>query len=139
MWHTGLVALRHVCYLPRPQMKPGPPALAGRFFTTEPPEKPCESENVSHSVMSYSATPWTVAHQAPLSMEFSRQEHWSGLPFPSGDLPNPGVEPWSLELAGRFFSTEPRGKPCGCVLIKLYLYKQAAGLWAMICTSPVLG
>ena len=39
------------------------------------------------------ATPWTVAHQAPPSMEFSRQEHWSGLPFPSpGDLPNPGIE-----------------------------------------------
>ena len=42
------------------------------------------------------ATPWTVAHQAPLSMEFSRQEHWSGLPSPSpGDLPNPGIEPRS--------------------------------------------
>ena len=39
------------------------------------------------------ATPWTVAHQAPLSMGFSRQEYWSGLPFPSpGDLPNPGIE-----------------------------------------------
>ena len=41
-------------------------------------------------------TPWTVAHQAPPSMEFSRQEYWSGLPFPSpGDLPNPGIEPSS--------------------------------------------
>ena len=40
------------------------------------------------------ATPWTVAHQAPLSMKFSRQEYWSGLPFPtSGDLPDPGIEP----------------------------------------------
>ena len=40
------------------------------------------------------ATPWTVAHQAPLFMEVSRQEYWSGLPFPSaGDLPNPGMEP----------------------------------------------
>ena len=40
--------------------------------------------------------PWTVAHQAPLSMGFSRQEYWSGLPFPSpGDLPNPGMEPVS--------------------------------------------
>ena len=40
------------------------------------------------------ATPWTIACQAPLSMEFSRQEYWSGLPFPSsGDLPNPGIEP----------------------------------------------
>ena len=41
-------------------------------------------------------TPWTVAHQAPPSMGFSRQEYWSGLPFPSpGDLPNPGIEPGS--------------------------------------------
>ena len=40
------------------------------------------------------ATPWTVAYQAPQSMEFSRQEYWSGLPFPSpGDLPDPGIEP----------------------------------------------
>ena len=43
------------------------------------------------------ATPWTVAHQAPLSMEFSRQEYWSGVPFPSpGHLPNPRIEPVSL-------------------------------------------
>ena len=45
------------------------------------------------------ATPWTVAHQAPLSVGFSRQEHWSGLPFPSpGDLPDPGIEPRSPAL-----------------------------------------
>ena len=44
-------------------------------------------------------TPWTVAHQAPLSMGFSTQEYWSGLPFPSpGDLPEPGTEPWSPAL-----------------------------------------
>ena len=55
-----------------------------------------------------------VAHQAPLSMEFSRQEYWSGLSFPtSGDLPNPGIEPMSLAspaLAGEFCTTEPPGK-----------------------------
>ena len=55
------------------------------------------------------ATPWTVAYQAPLSMGFSRQEYWSGLPFPSpGDLPDPGIEPMSLmspALADRFFIT----------------------------------
>jgi len=46
------------------------------------------------------ATPWTAAHQAPLSMEFSREEYWSGLPFPSpGDLPNPGIEPVSTSPA----------------------------------------
>ena len=54
-------------------------------------------------------TPWTVACQAPLSMEFSRQEYWSGLQFPSpGGLPNPGTEPRSLvfpALAGGFFTT----------------------------------
>ena len=51
-------------------------------------------------------TPWTVAHQSPLSMEFSRQEYWSRLPFPSpGDLPNPGITPLSLALAGGFFNT----------------------------------
>ena len=56
------------------------------------------------------ATPWTVACQAPLSMGFSRQESWSGLPFSSpGDLSNPGIEPMSPALAGRFFITEPPG------------------------------
>ena len=49
---------------------------------------------VSRSVMSDSVTPWTVAHQASLSMEFSRQEYWSGSPFPSPEeLPNPGIKP----------------------------------------------
>ena len=58
------------------------------------------------------ATPWTVACQAPLSMGFSRQEYWSGLPFPSpGALPDPGTEPEFPALAGRFFTTEPPGKP----------------------------
>ena len=51
------------------------------------------------SVMSDSATLWTVAHQAPLSMGFFRQEYWSGLPFPSpGDLPKPGIEPTSPDF-----------------------------------------
>ena len=53
-----------------------------------------------------------IACQAPLSMGFSRQEYWSGLPFPSpGDLPNPGIKPRSPALAGGFFTTEPPGKP----------------------------
>ena len=60
-------------------------------------------------------TPWTVAHRTPQSMRFSRQEYWSGLPFPSpGDLPNPGTESESLAslaMAGKFFTTEPPGKP----------------------------
>ena len=59
-----------------------------------------------------SATPWTVAHQAPLSMGFSRQDYWSGLPFPSpGDLPDPGIQPTSPALAGGFLTTVPPGKP----------------------------
>ena len=56
-------------------------------------------------------TPWTVTHQDPLSLGFSRQEYWSGLPFPSpGGLPHPGIEPLSPALAGGFFTTEQPGK-----------------------------
>ena len=63
------------------------------------------------SVQPY-ATPWTVAHQTPLSMELSRQEYWSGLPFPPpGDLPDPGTQSASPTLVGRFFTSEPPGKP----------------------------
>ena len=55
--------------------------------------------------------PWTIAHQVPLSVEFSKQEYWSGLLFPTpGDLPNPGIKSMSLaspSLAGGFFTTEP--------------------------------
>ena len=51
------------------------------------------------------ATPWTVAHQAPLSMGFSRQEYWSGFPSP-GDLPDPGIEPRSLALQEDSLPTE---------------------------------
>ena len=76
------------------------------------------------------AIPWTVAYQAPRPMGFFRQEYWSRLPFPSpGDLPNPGIEPTSPAVAGRFFTTrevfwatrEPSSptytwlSPCFCV------------------------
>jgi len=58
------------------------------------------------------ATPWTVAYQASLSMGFSRQEYWSGLPFPSpGDLPDPGIEPGSPTLEADTLTSEPPGKP----------------------------
>ena len=58
------------------------------------------------------AIPWTVAYQALPLMGLSRQEHWRGLPFPSpGDLPDPRIKPVSPALAGRFFTTEPPGKP----------------------------
>ena len=55
------------------------------------------------------ATPWTVAYQAPPSMGFSRQEYWSGLPFPSpGDLPNPGIEPRSPALEANALTSATR-------------------------------
>ena len=58
------------------------------------------------------ATPWTVAYQAPPSMEFSRQEYWSRLPFPSpGDLPDPGIELGSLALKADSLLAELSGKP----------------------------
>ena len=58
------------------------------------------------------ATPWTVAHQAPLSMAFPRQEYWSGLPFASpGDFPNPGIKLPFPTLAAGFFTTETPGEP----------------------------
>ena len=58
------------------------------------------------------ATPWTVAYQAPLSMGFSRQGYWSGLPFPSPeDLPDPGIEPMSPTLQADALLSEPPGKP----------------------------
>ena len=56
-------------------------------------------------------TPWTVAHQAPLSMGFSRQEPWSGLPCPSpGDLPDPGIKPRSPAFQANYYPSEPSGK-----------------------------
>ena len=56
-------------------------------------------------------TPWTIAHQASRSMGFSKQEYWSGLPFPSpGDLPNPGIEPGSPASQSDSLPTEPPGK-----------------------------
>ena len=74
--------------------------IAGRFFTMEPPGKPStlDAGVLSHlSHVQLFVTPWTVAHQVTLSMDFSRQEYWSGLPFPSsGDLPNPGIKPGLL-------------------------------------------
>ena len=84
----------------------------GGFFTTEPLGKPYAQSVCMLSRFSrvqLFATLWTVAHQAPLSVGFSRQDCWSGLPWPApGDLPNPGIELTSLKspaLAGGFFTT----------------------------------
>ena len=70
----------------------------------------CVCQSLSH--VRLFATPWTVAHQVPLSMEFSRQEYWSGLPFPSPrDLPHSGIESGYPALQAYSFRSEPPGKP----------------------------
>ena len=84
--------------LPDPEIESGllvSPALAGGFFITIPPGKP-------------NFSPWTAAHQAPLSLGFSRQEYWSGEPFSSpGDLPNPGIKPGSPVWQADSLPSEP--------------------------------
>ena len=70
----------------------------------------CVSESLSH--VQLFATPWTVAHRAPLSMKFSRQEYWSGLPYPPpGDLPDPGTKPRSPALQADSLPSKTSGKP----------------------------
>ena len=70
-----------------------------------------KSEVKSLSRVRLFVTPWTVAYQAALSMGFSRQECWSGLPFPSpGDLPDPGIEPGFPALEADALTSEPPGK-----------------------------
>ena len=71
----------------------------------------CVCAQLLHCVQLF-VSPWTIACQAPLPVEYSRQEYWNGVPSPSlGDLPDTGVEPKSPALAGGFFTTEPAGKP----------------------------
>ena len=73
------------------------------------------------------ATPWTVAHQALLSLGFSRQEYWSGFPFPSpGDLPDPGIEPGSPALQADSSPPEPPGKP------NFYLFTYAFKIYLIL-------
>ena len=77
------------------------------------PSWKCKNESVSRSVVSNSfATPWTLPHQAPVSIGFSRREYWRGLPFPSPrDLPDPGIKPRSPALQPDSLPSEPPGKP----------------------------
>ena len=102
-------------------------ANSGRQWRTGKPRvlQSLESQRVGHylvtqselcstkwfcSVMSNSVIPWTVVYQAPLSMEFSRQKYWSGLPFPSPeDLPDPGIKPRSPTLQADALPSEPPG------------------------------
>ena len=80
-------------------------------------------------------TPWTITRQAPLSMEFSRQEYWSALPFPTPrDLPNSGIKPLSPgtpALAGRFFTTEPPGKSSPVCYVNFL--DISWGVWRSLC------
>ena len=82
------------------------------------------------------ASLWTVAHQAPLSMGFSRQESWSGLPCPPpGDLPNPGFESvclMALALPSRFFTTTPSAKPMLFFILSKYIYLWISVSWVVL-------
>ena len=83
-----------------------------------------QAQSLSHVQL---LAPWTVAHQAPLSMPFSRQEYWSGSSFSSpGDLPDPRIKSMSLmslALAGGFFTTVPPRKPQGNLFYSIYQFK----------------
>ena len=84
----------------------------------------CTSEVKSLSHVQLFATPWTVAHQAPLSTEFSRPEYWSGLPCPPpGDLPNPGIKSRSPALKVDSLPSEPPRKPKNTGMGSLTLLK----------------
>ena len=86
-----------------------PLAPAGKPVRGEYSEVKVKVKSLSH--VRLFATPWTVAQQAPPSMGFSRQEYWSGLPFPSpGDLPDPGIEPRSPTLRADALTSKPPGK-----------------------------
>ena len=101
---------------------------------------PLKSEGeVAQSVWLF-ATPWTVAHQAPQSVGFSRQEYWSGLPCtPPGDLPDPGIEPGPPSLQNSLPS-EPPGKPTGSLrslVLNLASKKPSSRLWTLGCPIMV--
>ena len=99
----------------QPRDQTGVSCIAGRFFTNwavREAHTGAWSEVKSLSRVRLFATPWTEAYQAPPSMGFSRQEYWSGLPFPSpGDLPDPGIEPRSSEFQADALTSELPGKP----------------------------
>ena len=110
--------------LPDPGIEPGSPAFQADALTSEPPGKPvcvCVCVLIGFSHVQLFLTLWGIVCQAPLSMVFSRQEYWSGLPWPPpGDLPDSGTEPAffsSPALSGRLLPLVPPGKlsqPAGC-------------------------
>ena len=78
--------------------------------------------NSSYLLVCVCVNPWTIAHQALLSMGFSRQEYWSGLPIPPArDLPNPGIRPAAPTSTGSFFTTEPLGNTYWPLTLRLVL------------------
>ena len=85
-----------------------------------------DSESESHSHVQLFATIWTVVHQAPLSTEFSRQEYWSGFPFPSpGDLPHLGIKPRSQHCRQVLYQLSHERSPCrfwNFIYIYIYIY-----------------
>ena len=84
-------------------------------------------------------TPWIVGCQALPSMEFPREEYWSGLSFPSpGDLPDPGIRPTSLALAGGFFTTEPPGKQNQLYVCEKLLNNRCCACWISVNSSVTL-
>ena len=105
--------------LPNPGIKPRCPTLHADSLPAEPPGKStvfqatlCNTEVKSLNHVRLCDPMDYIAYQAPPSMEFSRQEYWSGLPFPSpGDLPDPGIEPGSPALQIDALPSEPPGKP----------------------------
>ena len=95
--------------LPRPWDSPGKNTGVGCHFLLQCRKVKSESEGTQSCRLF--ATPWTATYQAPTSMGFSRQEYWSGLPFPSpGDLPNSGIEPRSPALQMDAVPSEPPRK-----------------------------
>ena len=99
-WYCCCIVVVYFCQIP--------PVLQSISQGVNIIEWKCQS--LSH--VWFFATPWSVACQAPLSMEFSRQEYWSGLPRPSpGNLPDPGIEPRSPTLQADSLPSEPPGKP----------------------------
>ena len=95
----------------------------------------------SLSCVRLSATPWTVARQALLSMGFSRPKYWNGQPFPSpGDLPNPGTEPRSPSLQADSLPAEPQRKPLGSrqILKFLHLHPRFADSETLEAVKPCL-
>ena len=85
------------------------------------------------------ATPWTVAYQSPLSMGFSRQEYWSGLPFPSlGDLPDPGIVPGSPALKADALTSEQHNCVPNSISIILQYKYVPCNIWIMIILKQTL-